>query len=57
MNGKQQWQADGDLRLGALLNPISNLLLEDEIPSLENLYQFDTDGNKDEKHPRRGNPP
>jgi hypothetical protein len=33
--------ADGDIRLGTLLIPISNLPLEDEIPRVEKWYQFD----------------
>ena len=35
----------GDLRLGTLLIPISNLPLEETIPRVEKWYQFDTLGN------------
>jgi len=39
---------DGDIRLGTLLIPISNLPLEDEVPTVEKWFQFDsvTAGNK-----------
>jgi len=32
----------GDIRLGTLLIPISNLPLEDEVPTVEKWYQFDS---------------
>lgn len=48
--------AYGDLRLGTLLIPISNLPLEEEIPRVEKWYQFDadnsgSDGNGGKKTP------
>jgi len=46
--------AYGDLRLGTLLIPISNLPLEEEIPRVEKWYQFDTDnsGSDGKKSPQ-----
>ncbi len=39
---------DGDIRLGTLLIPISNLPLEEEVPTVEKWFQFDsvTEGSK-----------
>lgn len=39
---------DGDIRLGTLLIPICNLPLEDEVPTVEKWFQFDsvTEGSK-----------
>ena len=33
---------EGDIRLGTLLIPISNLPLEDEVPTVEKWFRFDS---------------